>query len=132
MHARACIPAGSLRAGLILIALSLTSCEAPPAVQATAVETPAAQQTSPDDCVPIAAIRAIARSQGTPVAMVRPVAAFLTAFNAIPPASDVTADEIDVARLGDMARLLFVTAGCVTRMGQIPWEEFLRLAGEGT
>lgn len=59
------------------------------------------------------------------------LAYFLKGFNALPPQSDFTADRIFVAHLGEAARVLFVTDGCLEKMAEISWGDAVALMGEG-
>ena len=90
--------------------------------------------TAPDDalaasaCVRWAPLRASAPPNIHLVALADPLA-FLAAFNADPPASDVVADQIYVNRQGNAARLFFVSNGCLINMFDMPWVEVERLMG---
>lgn len=105
------------------LALALASCSAP-------VPTPPPQAS--EQCIPLAMLQAIAKAKHLEMAEVKPTAPFLAALNKLPPPSDYTADNIYVLHLSDSARLILADGGCARNMVDIPWGEFIDLAGQGT
>ena len=55
--------------------------------------------------------------------------AFLAAFNELPPASNIDADQIYVNQEGNAARLFFVKGGCLVNIADISWGEIEQMMG---
>jgi hypothetical protein len=110
-----------LAALLLAPYLALAGC----ASQAPAIDAAAAP---PAACMRWEQVRALI-PPGVTVATVDDPQAFLAAFNALPPATNVTADELRVARAGRVGHVWFLTAGCVTDHWMMPWEAVSALLG---
>lgn len=67
--------------------------------------------------------------EGFTVVEVDSPAAFIAGINAMPPVSDVTADQVFIAHSGKIARVFFITKGCVTIHADITWHKAQELLG---
>lgn len=110
----------------LFLASALAACAAP----AVAPPTPVAIAAPQDACrMPWARLKAAA-PPSIRLTEVEQRESFLKGFNAIPPESDQTADQIFIAHKGEVARIFFVTDGCVTNVGEISWADALKLIGQ--
>lgn len=107
-----------------ILSLGLAACAGQ---SATVAEPP--QQAAQCD-VPWTQLRASAPSQVHFIEVQNP-AAFLKAFNASKPPSDISADQIFAIRHKESVYLFFIKAGCVTENASMRWEDFEQLRGLG-
>lgn len=115
----------------LILALWLTACVPVEVLHETPV---AAIAPAEPVCTPWAPIHAAAPPQ-IRLTRIEDASGFLEAFNHMDPPSDVAADEIWIAKLktqeGEIARLWFVSGGCLIGRGAIAWEEAEKMMGQG-